>query len=336
MTREEGDVGKNNDSNISTLVMSSAHDTSITTDSEIPNPSDILKKIKLSNVNRLVIGHININSLRNKFEPLKILIKGNIDILVITESKIDESFPTQQFAIQGFSLPYRCDRNEKGGGVMIYVREDIPCRELTTLPPSSNFEGIFLEINLRKTKWLVFGGYNNNKLNIDNFLGNLGPNLDHLMPKFDNFLLLGDFNSEIHEPSMSEFCDVYNLQDLITSPTCFKNVLNPSLIDLILTNKIRSFLNSQVIETGLSDHHKMTITVLRTFFQKQSPTCIKYRDYKRFDKALFYTELYEKLYSTNINCPNYELFESIFLDLLNKHVPMKEKYVRANNALSKV
>ena len=73
LSRREGDVGKNNDSNISTLVMSSTHDTSITTDSEIPNPSDILKKIKLSNVNRLVIGHININSLRNKFEPLKIL-----------------------------------------------------------------------------------------------------------------------------------------------------------------------------------------------------------------------------------------------------------------------
>ena len=109
------------------------------------------------------------------------------------------------------------------------------------------------------------------------------------MSKFDNFLLLGDFNSGIHEPSMSEFCDLYKLQNLITSPTCFKNVLNPSLIDLILTNKIRSFLNNQVIETGLSDHHKMTITVVRTFSQKQSPTCIKYRDYKRFDKAIWET-----------------------------------------------
>ena len=92
----------------------------------------------------------------------------------MSDNWITESFPIQQFAIEGFSLPYRCDRNEKGGRVMIYVREDIPCRELTTLPPSSNFEGIFLEINLRKTKWLVFGGYNNNKPNIDNFLGNFG------------------------------------------------------------------------------------------------------------------------------------------------------------------
>ena len=147
-------------------------------------------------------------------------------------------------------------------------------RELTTLPSSSNLEGIFLEINLRKIKWLVFGGYNNNKVNIDNFLGNLRPNLDHFVPKFDNFLLLGDFYSETYKLSMKEFCNLYNLHNLITNPTCFKNALNPSLIYLILTNKTRSFQNSQVIETR-PDCHKMMITVFRAFFQKQSPICTK-------------------------------------------------------------
>ena len=131
---------------------------------------------------------------------------------------------------------------------------------------------------------------------------------------------------------MREFCDLYNLQNLITRPTCFKNPFNPSLIDLILTNKTRSFQNSQVIETGLSDYHKMTITVLRAFFQKQSPICIKYRDYKKFDESLFYIELYQNLCCMNITSTSYELFESTFLELLNKHVPMKEKYVSANNA----
>ena len=75
----------------------------------------------------------------------------------------------------------------------------------------------------------MFGGYNNNKLNTDNFLSKLGPVLDHYLPKFDNFLLLGDFNSEIHEIGMSEFCDIYNLQNLIIDPICFKNPINPQL-----------------------------------------------------------------------------------------------------------
>ena len=150
---------KKYESNVSTRVISSDNDSTILatrSEPEVPSQVDILQKIKLSNINRLVIGHLNINSLRNKFESLKMLIMGNIDILVITESKLDETFPTQQFSIEGYFLPYRVDRNSSGGGIFIYVREDIPCRELTTLSHNSNMEGIFLEINLRKTKWLVF------------------------------------------------------------------------------------------------------------------------------------------------------------------------------------
>ena len=88
--------------------MSSLNDSIISlsgSGSEVLNPYQILKQIKRKNENRLIIGQININSLRNKFQSLETLIKGNIDILVITESKLDGSFPTQQFAIEGYSLP---------------------------------------------------------------------------------------------------------------------------------------------------------------------------------------------------------------------------------------
>ena len=295
-------------------------------------PLNTLKKLKISNPNRLIIGHLNINSLRNKFDCLQLFVKGNIDILVITESKLDSSFPPHEFVIEGYNMPYRLDKNSTSGGVIIYVREDIPSRELKYFTEINDIEGIFIEINLRKTKWLLFGGYNYNKSNIENFLGKLGPMLDHYMFNFDNFLLLGDFNSETHEISMAEFCDLYNLKNLITGPTCFKSLLNPSSIDVMLTNKFRSFQNSQTIETGLSDHHKMTISVLKYHFRKQDPAIITYRDYKSFDKFTFHSELENKLASAFSNNTNYELFENIFMELLNKHAPMKTKYVRANNA----
>ena len=130
----------------------------------------ILKSTKLKNYNCLVVGHININGLKNKFESLQMLINGNIDIIVIIETKFDESFPSLQFAIEGYAPPFRLDRNINGGGVIIYVREDIPCRELKTHGVEKSVEGIFLEINLRKSKWLLFGGYNYNKGNIDTFI----------------------------------------------------------------------------------------------------------------------------------------------------------------------
>ena len=77
--------------------------------------------------------------------------------------------------------------------------------------------------------------------------------------------------------------------------TCYKNIHNSSSIDVILTNKYRNFQHSQTIETGLSDFHKMTLTVLKMFVKKQAPICIKYRDYKTYDNLHFHTELSNKL-----------------------------------------
>ena len=106
----EGDQGINNEGNSSSLEMSYENVSLVLSaiyDSEFTNPSEILKNIKIYNANRLVIGHININSLRKKYEFLKTLIKGNIDILVITESKLDESFPsTICYRMLFFALPF--------------------------------------------------------------------------------------------------------------------------------------------------------------------------------------------------------------------------------------
>ena len=71
-----------------------------------------LKDIRITNLNRIVISHININSSRNKFELLAEAVMGNVDILMVTERKIDESFPTSQFIIPGFTSPYRFDRTK--------------------------------------------------------------------------------------------------------------------------------------------------------------------------------------------------------------------------------
>ena len=94
------------------------------------DPYDIINNSKIKNINRLLIAQLNINSLRNKFEALKHLMSGNIDILVVTESKIDNSFLYSEFYVDGYSKPFQCDRNKNGGGVIIFIREDIPCKAL--------------------------------------------------------------------------------------------------------------------------------------------------------------------------------------------------------------
>ena len=71
------------------------------------NTSDFCGINDLRNQNpfRVIIGHININSIRNKFEPLVSFINNNLDILMISETKIDDTFPHSQFLIKCFSVP---------------------------------------------------------------------------------------------------------------------------------------------------------------------------------------------------------------------------------------
>ena len=58
------------------------------------------------------------------------LVKDNIDVFLISETKIDGSFPSQQFAIDNYKI-FRRDRNRFGGGLMFYVNENIPWREVS-------------------------------------------------------------------------------------------------------------------------------------------------------------------------------------------------------------
>ena len=77
-------------------------------------------------MNRILISHLNINLLRNKFEMLVSSIGVNVDMLMISETKLDESFPVSQFLMPGFENPIHLDRSSSGGGIMLYIREGIP------------------------------------------------------------------------------------------------------------------------------------------------------------------------------------------------------------------
>ena len=75
-----------------------------------------------------------------------------------SETKIDESFTESQFIIEGYSKPFRRDRNSHGGGLLFYIRDDIPCKEIKTQKLPNDIEGIFIEINLRSNKLIIMRG----------------------------------------------------------------------------------------------------------------------------------------------------------------------------------
>ena len=132
------------------------------------NFKDTLKKLRIKNLNRVIISQININSIRNKIELLSEVVLGNIDILMVSETKTDMSFPTSQFVIQGFAAPFRLDRTNTDGGILVYVRNDIPSKLLNISYVSPDTECLAIEMNLHKTKWLLICSYNLHKNNISN------------------------------------------------------------------------------------------------------------------------------------------------------------------------
>ena len=105
------------------------------------------------------MAHLNLNSIRNKVEDLKFLMSGNVDILAIFETKLDESFPKSQFQIGGFNKPFRYDRNAHCGGTLEFIRDKIPTNGMRHINITNLIECVLTEINVSKTKYILISTY---------------------------------------------------------------------------------------------------------------------------------------------------------------------------------
>ena len=185
-----------------------------------------------------------------------------------------------------------------------------------------DIEGLFLDVNLRKTKMLLFATHHPPRQHDKYYFQCIGNALDVYSPKYEKYVLVGDLNAEENEAMTKQFLEIYGLKSLVHASTCFKSLNNPSCIDLILTNCYRSFQNTSILSSGLSDCHKMVITVMKT-------RNIFYRNYKHFDKVTFNDHLLSYLQATPAAHLNFCKFQESFLHVLNIYAPMK-KIIRAN------
>ena len=160
---------------------------------------------------------------------------GNVDILLVSETKIDDGFPQGQFVIDGFSAPNRLDRNCIGGDLMLFVRE-VTSSNLLTIQEKL-IERFYFELNLRNSKWLANCSYNHCKNGIENHLDKINESLDLLSSDYYKTIFLEDFNIVDDEHHMKSFCENYGLNNIIRQPTCYKNPINPVCIDLTFINE---------------------------------------------------------------------------------------------------
>ena len=122
----------------------------------------------------------------------------------------------------------------------------------------------------------------------------------------------------------------YKLKNFVKGAKCYKNTEKSSCIDLILTDRPRSFHGCQIIETRISNFHKMTVTVM--YFKKQGPRVIHCRDYKRFNTQSFSQDIFSNLHEKSVNINQLDKFLNVFQNVFDIQAPLKKRYIRVNQS----
>ena len=149
---------------------------------------------------------------------------------------------------------------------MVLVRNSIITKRLKSLEGKKS-ETICIEVFISKKKWYITFAYrppeDGNK---EMFFNELNISLNQCVNKYYNIIVMGDLNIDISKKKdsnsfLSDLCDTFSLQNIITGKTCHKSNVGTS-IDIMLTNRPKSFHKSSIFETGSSSHHKLILSVL--------------------------------------------------------------------------
>ena len=218
-----------------------------------------LKSYRCKYAKNGVIMYYNVNSLKHKFVELrKILDDALVDVLIIGESKLDETYVDAQFHVNDFKL-YRHDRNSRGGGVMVYFNNVIPHRIRNDLNKYivNGLEGMIFEVNVNKRKWLIAGLYKPPTVTDLMFKQTFCKLMDEMYSDSQNVIVTGDLNFNMNEKNvLSDICDVYRLKNKVHGNTCFKGD-NGTSLDVFLVSNAHYFGECINTDIGISDCHNI-------------------------------------------------------------------------------
>ena len=130
-----------------------------------------MKKQRLNKANNTIISYLNINSFRNKL----VFVEDTITlfhVFLVSESKLDHKFPSNQFRINSHRI-FRLDDNRFKGGLILYKNEDILCKKLQEHEHLPHLDVIALEFYQNNQKWLLLGLYKPLNQKTSNFIQNM-------------------------------------------------------------------------------------------------------------------------------------------------------------------
>ena len=289
----------------------------------------------------LRLAHLNIRSLRNKSDSLRLegLDNRTIDILTLSETWLDDCYEDSHVIIPGYNC-IRLDRSgakEGFGGVAIYVKEGLPFRVRNDLYSAAN-ECLWIELSRTKCRpVLICCAYRAPGFDFANFISNLEISMTKVNLEKCDFVLLGDLNANMlpfsrkkEKQELKKFATSHDLTQLITEATRVTETCQ-SLLDVILVNNDHRINDSGVVPVSLSDHY-LVYCVLKAGVIKAPPKTIEYRSYKNFDANTFLADLNNVPWHIIENEEDIDdavfIWNHLFSEIADLHAPVKRRRIR--------
>ncbi len=294
----------------------------------------------LTDTKGLKVAHLNVRSIINKIDEIRMLMSRNkLDVLTLSETWLDSSIDDFEINVHGYTI-HRSDRNRNGGGVAIYVTNQLNHINISDQICSGKVETCWVDLILPHSKNIrVCSTYRPPNVGSEYF--------NHMVDEYEKAInndidavILGDFNinyaydDSLHNNPIHYVESLLSLTQLVTDFTRV-TVDSSTIIDLILSSIPNRHKSTGVIKTTISDHY-MVYTILNDKVEKRKPKTIRYRCFKSFDCNSFCSELAkDKRFEEVKNCTNvhhaWSLWSSTFNELSNKHAPIKQMRVKDRN-----
>jgi hypothetical protein len=280
-------------------------------------------------------AHVNAQSLYSHLQYFKdIFLPHNLHVIAVSESWLKSCITDDPIDLPGYKA-VRQDRATRGGGIIIYIRDDIKYKILSC-SNNDGFTGtefIITELTINKVKFLFSSVYRPPKLycNLDAFLDSLST----FLPLYSHNLITGDFNIDVSKNSLAARCfikniDSLNLNILPSKPThthSHKNKSTPTTLDLFITSNSDKILkNCQIEAPGLS-HHDIIFLAYSLKQNKFKQKYVTFRDFKNIDINLLRED------AKNIDWDSIHMLDDVndmvteltsrLSYLIEKHIPLK-------------
>ncbi|MEW8547727.1 MAG: endonuclease/exonuclease/phosphatase family protein, partial [Candidatus Thiodiazotropha sp.] len=293
----------------------------------------------------LNFGHWNIQGIcgkdMSKFSEIKAIltVSKNIHILGLSETKLKEHKLTSMFNVEGYQTPFRKDNcSNGGGGIMVYVRNDINAKRREDLE-INNISCIWLEISQDKGKSFLIGNMYRPPDSRVEYNDRFEDFIENVSKEGKEIILLGDFNKNLLEENLDrEWQNLtlsLGLTQMISRPTRV-TPNSQTLIDHIYASTEENISCVSVKELTVSDHYAIFGNrKINSFVHKHSHKTITYRSFKHFDESVFIDELrqipWEILDTFDDVNECVQVWNMLFLEIVNKHVPLKQHRVRKDH-----